>query len=84
MSKVETTSKVSLELTTKMNLARRGASAKLSFLDIVHKPLHSLEKVKEMMRMDHEKFKHVLNLIEVDITREERVGGNKVVTAPES
>ena len=37
-----------------------------------------------MMRMDFEKFKHVLNLIEVDIIREERVGGNKVVTAPES
>ena len=45
MSKVETTSKVSLELTTRMNLERRGVRAKLSILDIVHKPVHSLERV---------------------------------------
>ena len=45
MSKVKITSKVSLELTTRMNLGRRGALAKLSILDIVHKPLHSLERV---------------------------------------
>ena len=37
MSKVETTSKVSLELITRMNLGRRGARAKVSILDIVHK-----------------------------------------------
>ena len=38
---------------------------------------------KEMMRMDYEKFKHVLNLIEVDITPDVIVGGNKAVSAPE-
>ena len=45
MSKVETTSKVLLELTTRMNLTRRGVGAKLLILDIVHKPCHSLERV---------------------------------------
>ena len=45
MSKVETISKVSLELTTRMNLGRGGMHAKLSILDIVHKPLRSLERV---------------------------------------
>ena len=33
--------------------------------------------------MDCEKFKHVLNLTEVDITPEEVVGGSINVTAPE-
>ena len=47
MSKVETASKVSLELTTRMSLGRRGARAKRSILDIVHKPLRSLERVKD-------------------------------------
>ena len=45
MSKVENTSRVSLELTTRMNIGRRGARAKLSILDIVHKLLCSLERV---------------------------------------
>ena len=48
MTKVDTTSKMSLELTTRMNLGRRGARAKLSFLAIVHKPLHSLERVNSI------------------------------------
>ena len=44
---METTSKVSLELTARKNLERRGsrARAKLSILEIVHKPLHSLQRV---------------------------------------
>ena len=45
MSKVETTSKLLLELTTGMNLGRWGTRTKHSILDIVHKPLDSLEKV---------------------------------------
>ena len=39
-----------LELTTRMKLGRRGARAELSILDIVHKPLHSLERVNEFCR----------------------------------
>ena len=50
MSKVETTSKVSLEPTTRMNLEMRGARAKLSILDIVRKPLHSLERVNKNIK----------------------------------
>ena len=42
---METTSKVSLELTTRMNLGRWGVRAKLSILDVVYKPLRSLERV---------------------------------------
>ena len=45
MCKVETTRKVSLELTTRTNLRRQDARAKLSILDIVHKPLRSLKRV---------------------------------------
>ena len=37
-----------------------------------------------MIRMDYEKFKHVLNLIEIYITPEATVGENKTVTAPKS
>ena len=48
MPKVETTSKVLLELTSRINLGGRGARVKLSILDIVHKPLHSLERVKRL------------------------------------
>ena len=33
--------------------------------------------------MDYEKFKHVLNLTEVDMTPVEVVGGSKNVTVPE-
>ena len=45
MSKVETTSKALLELTTKMN-SEGEVRASLSILDIIHKSLHSLERVK--------------------------------------
>ena len=38
---------------------------------------------KEVVRMGYEKFKHVLNLIEFDMTSEQIVSGNKVVNAPE-
>ena len=38
MSKVETTSKVALELTTRVSLGTQGVRSKLSILDIVHKP----------------------------------------------
>ena len=41
MSKVETASKVSLELTIRKNLGRRDAIP-----DIVHRPLRSPERVK--------------------------------------
>ena len=54
MSKVETPSKVSLKLTTRMNLRRGGVRDKLSILDIVHKPLHTLERtqfLKNLMEM---------------------------------
>ena len=43
---METTSKVSLDHTIRMNLGMRGARTKLSILDVVHKPPHSLERVK--------------------------------------
>ena len=46
MSNVETTSKVLLKIIVRMNLGGWGARAKLSILDIVHKPLRSLERVK--------------------------------------
>ena len=38
MSKIETTSKVSLKLTSSIDPERQGAHTKLSILDIVHKP----------------------------------------------
>ena len=38
---------------------------------------------KEMMRMDFEHFKELLNLIESDITPKEIAGGNKVISATE-
>ena len=44
MSKIETTSKVSLKLPSRINLGRRGAPAELSTLDITHKLPHSLER----------------------------------------
>ena len=44
MSNVETTSKVSLELTTRINLGRRVACRALDFGQ-VQNPFHSLEKV---------------------------------------
>ena len=45
MFKVEATSTLSLELTTRMNLGTGGARAKLLILDIAHQVLHSLERV---------------------------------------
>ena len=39
---------------------------------------------QEMMRMDFEHFKLILNLIEHDITPHKIVGGNKVVSVAES
>ena len=57
MSKVETTSKVSLELTTRMSLRRRGARAKFSILDIVHKAVHSLERFNGLNLIDITPFK---------------------------
>ena len=53
MAILETTSKVSLELATRMNLGRRSARAKLSMLDIVHQPLHSPEKVIRKWKRAH-------------------------------
>ena len=53
MSKVETTSKVLLELTTRINLGWRGARAKLSILDLVYKPLHGLERVILKQKRTH-------------------------------
>ena len=50
MSKMEITSKLSVELTTRINLGRQGAHAQLSILDIAHKPLDNLKRVKERFR----------------------------------
>ena len=44
MSKIETTSKVSLKLPSWKNLGRRGACAELSILDTAHKPPPQSEK----------------------------------------
>ena len=49
MSKIETTSKVSLKLTSKINLGRQGARNELSILDTAYKPIHSLERVKALI-----------------------------------
>ena len=49
MSKIETTSKVSLKLTSKINLGRQGARNELSILDTAYKPFHSLERVKALI-----------------------------------
>ena len=38
---------------------------------------------KEMMRMDYKYFKEILNLVEPDITPQEIIGGNKVISAAE-
>ena len=46
MSKIETTSKKSLKLPSRMNLGRRGAHTELSALDTAHKLPHSLERTK--------------------------------------
>ena len=38
---------------------------------------------KEIMRMNFEHFKEIINLIELDIMPQEIVGGNKVISAAE-
>ena len=43
MSKIETTSKVSVELTNKINLGRRGSSAELIILDMAYMHFDGLE-----------------------------------------
>ena len=63
MSKVETISKVSLELTTRMNVGRRGARVKLSILDIVHKPLHGLERVKQFLLIFYQANEYMIRTI---------------------
>ena len=50
MSKIETTSKVSLKLPSRMKLGRRGARTELSALDTAHKLPHSLERAKPRQR----------------------------------
>ena len=47
MSKIETTSKVSLKLPSRIHLGRRGARTELSTLDTDYKLLHSLERAIE-------------------------------------
>ena len=49
MSKIETTSKVSLKLTSRINLGMQGARNELSILDTAYKPFHSLERVKALI-----------------------------------
>ena len=44
MSKIETTSKVSLKLPSRIKLGRRGTGAKLSTLDTAHKPPPTTKK----------------------------------------
>ena len=44
MSKIETTSKVSLKLSSRINLGRQGARTELSTLDTAHKSPHIPEK----------------------------------------
>ena len=46
MSKVQTTSKVSMKLTSWINLKSRGARAKPLNPDTAHKPPHSPERAK--------------------------------------
>ena len=45
MSKIETTSKVSVKLPSRINFGRQGERVELSFLDTPHKHPHNLEKV---------------------------------------
>ena len=49
MSKIETASKLSLKLTSRIKLGRRGARAELSTLDTDHKhyPLHSPKRAND-------------------------------------
>ena len=45
--------------------------------------LEDTEGFKEMMRMDFKHFNEILNLIAPDITPQEFIGGNKVISATE-
>ena len=53
MSKIKTTSKMAIKLTSGINLGRRGACTKLSNLDIVYKPCYSLETVTLRRQLKH-------------------------------
>ena len=50
MFKIETTSKVSLEFTSRINLGRRGARAEHWILDIANEPPNSQQKAKAINR----------------------------------
>ena len=43
---------VPLDSTTRMNLGRRDAHTKLLILDIIHKPLYSLERVNSLFHLN--------------------------------
>ena len=45
--------------------------------------LEDTEEFKEMLRMDLKHFNEILNLIVADITSQEIIGGNKVISAAE-
>ena len=69
MSKIETTSKVSLKLASRINLGRQGMRAELSTLDTAHKPpppptpathTHTHTKSVERVKKKQDKFKNVL------------------------
>ena len=53
MPKIETTSKASLRLLSRINLGRRGACTKLSTLDTAHKPPHSVKRVVPRLKRAH-------------------------------
>ena len=54
------------------------------FTNIVRElQLEDTEGFKEMMRMDFKHFNEILNLIAPDITPQEIIGGNKVISAAE-
>ena len=67
MSKVETTSKVWRELTRRINLGRQGARTKLFILDIVHKPLHNLERVKARLHVSNKLKNFLLTIFVSDL-----------------
>ena len=53
MSKIETTSKVSMKLVSRINIGTRGARAELSALYTAHKPPHSLERANPRLERTH-------------------------------
>ena len=50
MSKLETTSKVSLKLPSRINLEKQGTRAEFSTLDTTRKPFHKLERVNPTVK----------------------------------